>query len=132
MFVVLYAASGAAALVYEVSWTRVLTLLMGHTVAAASTVLGAVMGGLAVGSWIGARFERRVSAASSRVAVTRLRSYAVLEVIVGLAAVVLPLLLAALTPGLAWAYNDGATPLRFALVRLVISFGVLAIPTMAM
>jgi spermidine synthase len=132
LFVALYAASGAAALVYEVTWTRLLTLLMGHTVAAASTVLGAVMGGLAVGSWIGARLDHRLSSTSYRVAAVRLRWYATLETIVALAAVGLPFLLVALTPALAWAYNDGATPLRFALVRLAISFGVLAIPTMAM
>ena len=36
-FVVLYAASGAAALVYEITWTRLLTLFMGHTVAAANS-----------------------------------------------------------------------------------------------
>ena len=92
VFVALYAASGAAALVYEVTWTRLLTLLMGHTVAAASTVLGAVMGGLAVGSWIGARFERRMSAAASDCpGATRLRWYATLEIVVALAAVALPL-----------------------------------------
>src|SRR4051794_22809665 len=77
ILVVLYAASGAAALVYEVTWTRLLTLQLGHTVAAASTappvyevpgprlpplhrgppvaaastVLAAFMGGLAVGAW---------------------------------------------------------------------------------
>src|SRR6185503_12038832 len=106
---------------------------MGHTVAAASTVLGAVMGGLAAGSWIGARFERRMSAAASdRPGARRLRWYATMEIIVAVAAVALPLLLAALTPALAWAYNDGATPVRFALVRILISFGLLAIPTMAM
>ena len=37
VFILLYAASGAAALVYEVTWTRLLTLQLGHTVAAAST-----------------------------------------------------------------------------------------------
>src|SRR3954469_6790088 len=52
VFVGLYAASGAAALVYEVTWTRLLTLQLGHTVAAASTVLAAFMGGLAVGAWL--------------------------------------------------------------------------------
>ena len=51
VFLLLYAASGAAALVYEVTWTRLLTLQLGHTVAAASTVLAAFMGGLAVGAW---------------------------------------------------------------------------------
>jgi len=37
LFVLLYAASGAAALVYEVTWTRLLTLQLGPTVAAASS-----------------------------------------------------------------------------------------------
>ena len=55
LFVLLYAASGAAALVYEVTWTRLLTLQLGHTVAAASTVLAAFMGGLALGAWIAGR-----------------------------------------------------------------------------
>ena len=55
LFVLLYAASGAAALVYEVTWTRLLTLQLGHTVAAASTVLAAFMGGLAVGAWLAGR-----------------------------------------------------------------------------
>jgi spermidine synthase len=50
LFVWLYAASGAAALIYEVTWTRLLTLLLGHTVAAASAVLAAMMGGLAIGA----------------------------------------------------------------------------------
>src|SRR5579872_1398351 len=55
LFVVCYTASGAAALVYEVAWTRMLTLQLGHTVAAASTVLAAFMGGLALGAWVIAR-----------------------------------------------------------------------------
>ena len=47
------APSGAAALVYEVAWMRLLTLQMGHTVAATSTVLAAFMCGLALGGWLG-------------------------------------------------------------------------------
>src|SRR3954464_3100898 len=57
VFVGLYAASGAAALVYEVTWTRLLTLQLGHTVAAASTVLAAFMGGLAIGAWLAGRWN---------------------------------------------------------------------------
>src|SRR5438876_39735 len=60
-FVLLYAVSGAAALVYEITWTRLLTLFMGHTVAAASTVLAAFMGGLAAGSWLGGRIGVRAT-----------------------------------------------------------------------
>ena len=51
LFVLLYALSGAAALVYQVTWTRLIELQLGHTVAAASTVLAAFMGGLAIGGW---------------------------------------------------------------------------------
>src|SRR2546428_2180680 len=39
--------SGAAALVYQVLWTRQLTLVLGHTVAAVSTVLATFMAGAA-------------------------------------------------------------------------------------
>lgn len=103
-FLVLYAASGAAALVYEITWTRLLTLLLGHTVAAASTVLAALMGGMALGSWVGGRFERFVSAgpAEGRGAI-RLRTYAALELLVAFCACILPSLLATLVPVLKWA-----------------------------
>ena len=40
-FLLLFALSGAAALVYEVVWTRLLALQFGHGLAAASTVLAA-------------------------------------------------------------------------------------------
>jgi len=40
LFLVPYACSGFAALVYELAWTRLLTLYMGHGTAAASTKAG--------------------------------------------------------------------------------------------
>lgn len=45
--------SGAAALIYEVSWTRLLTLVLGSTVYAVSTMLSTFMAGLALGGYIG-------------------------------------------------------------------------------
>src|SRR3954454_21849388 len=95
LFVLLYALSGAAALVYEVTWTRMLTLQLGHTVAAASTVLAAFMGGLALGAWIAG--QRRFAT---------LRTYAILEFTVALSALALPFALKASVPALAWAYAD--------------------------
>ena len=44
-----YGCSGFAGLVYEVSWTRFLTLTMGRGLAASSIVLAAFMGGLPYG-----------------------------------------------------------------------------------
>ena len=81
VLVLLYAASGAAALVYEITWTRLLTLVLGHSVAAASTVLAALMGGLAVGSWIAGRVEKRLGNGAPHTHVVRLRTYAALEAV---------------------------------------------------
>jgi spermidine synthase len=121
VFILLYTASGAAALVYQVAWTRLLTLQLGHTVAAASTVLAAFMGGLAVGAWVAG--SRRWSS---------LRAYAILELGVAAAALLLPLALAASVPALAWAYADGTAPAQFAVVRVAISLLLVGIPAAAM
>jgi spermidine synthase len=121
IFLILYAASGAAALVYEVTWTRLLTLQLGHTVAAASTVLAAFMGGLALGAWLAGRISTR-----------GLRSYAALEILVAVCAFLLPFVLAAMVPALAWAYSDGTAPIRFGIVRVAISLIVVGVPAAAM
>jgi len=120
-FLLFYAASGAAALVYEVTWTRLLALQLGHTVAAASTVLAAFMGGLALGAWL-----------AGYVSTAGLRAYAALELLVAATALLLPLALTGAIPALAWAYADGAAPARFAIVRVVISLALLGIPAAAM
>ena len=124
VFVALYAVSGAAALIYEVTWTRLLTLQMGHTVAATSTVLAAFMGGLALGAWLAGRFP----VAQSR----RLYTYAALEGAVALVAVALPVVLARSLPAIAWAYADGDAPFRFGVVRVMLSVGLLTVPVAAM
>jgi spermidine synthase len=137
LLVVLYMISGAAALVYEVIWTRLLTLQLGHTVAAASTVLAAFMGGLAVGAWLAGRFvTRRTNAAPDLPEPASLphpmQIYAGLEVVIALLALLLPLMLRASVPALAWAYADGSAPVRFALVRVAISLLLVGIPATAM
>ena len=43
VFLAAYTCSGLAGLVYEVAWTRLLTLHLGHTTAAASTVVAAFL-----------------------------------------------------------------------------------------
>jgi spermidine synthase len=55
----LFLASGAAGLVYEVVWLRQLSFVFGVTSHAATTVLAAFMGGMALGSWLlGRRADR--------------------------------------------------------------------------
>ena len=47
--------TGATALIFEVVWARLLLLLLGTTPMAMGIVLGAFMGGMAVGSWSAGR-----------------------------------------------------------------------------
>ncbi|MDO8679778.1 MAG: fused MFS/spermidine synthase [Acidobacteriota bacterium] len=125
-FLVFFAVSGAAALIYEVVWTRLLTLQMGHGVAAASTVLAAFMGGLAIGSAIAGRIGGRLSPQRA------LSIYASLELTIAVLALLLPLGLAALRPMLSSAYAEGNGGTTFAMLRLATSVLLLAAPAAAM
>ncbi len=126
LFLLAYACSGLAGLVYEVSWTRLMTLEMGRGIAASSTVLAAFMGGLALGAALAGRWAGRLSASRA------LRVYAALELSVAVLAVALPFELRALTPVFAAAYRDGAGGVTFGLVRLVASLALLLLPAMAL
>jgi spermidine synthase len=125
-FFVLFALSGAAALVYEVVWTRLLTLQVGHGLAAASTVLAAFMGGLAIGAAAGGRIGQRMSPQRA------LRAYAGLEAAIAATALLLPVLLSALRTPLAALYANGDGGLAFAVVRLGSSLLLLSLPAAAM
>ena len=111
--------SGAAALVYEVAWTRLLTLYLGHGVAAASTVLAAFMGGLAIGAAVAGPAQRPRSRAGARCASTPASKSAI-----AVLALRVPFGLAALEPLLRRAYADGAGGLAFPVLRLLVERGV--------
>ncbi|MGH7771688.1 MAG: spermidine synthase, partial [Candidatus Binatia bacterium] len=51
--------SGAAGLIYEVVWTRMLTQIFGNTTYAIATVLAAFMAGLTLGSYLFGRIADR-------------------------------------------------------------------------
>ena len=76
--------SGATGLLYEVAWLRVLSVVFGHTAWAVTVVLGAFMGGLAAGGWLGGRVADRVA--------RPVRAYAALEAAVGLLGLLTPLM----------------------------------------
>jgi spermidine synthase len=117
--------SGAAGLMHEVVWSRLLGHVFGATALAVSTVLAAFMAGLAIGSWwIGTRAERLAD---------RRRTYAWLEIGIGVAALLVPLLLAAVEPLYAWLWRR--THLSFALfglIRFVVAGAILLGPTIMM
>jgi spermidine synthase len=125
LFAAIYTCSGVSGLIYEVVWTRLFTLHTGHTVAAAGTVLAAFMGGLAAGAFVAGPIAARLDPPRA------LRGYALSELAVASAALVLPLALGALQPLLAWAYGDepGVT---FAVARVVTCFTLVFVPAAAM
>lgn len=79
--------SGAASLIFEVIWTRLLLLTIGATSIAVGAVLGAFMGGMAIGSALAGRgfFSRR----------NPVTTYAVLEGWAGIYGLATPFLLGA-------------------------------------
>jgi len=56
----LFAASGFAGLIYESIWTHYLKLFLGHAAYAQALVLATFMGGMALGSWLAARWSGRL------------------------------------------------------------------------
>ena len=75
VLLVLFAASGCAALIYEMVWLQLLQLVVGSTAVSMAVLLSAYMGGLCAGS---AAFPRIVSARHHP-----LRVYALLELGIG-------------------------------------------------
>ena len=121
----LFLLSGASALVYQVLWMRLLALVFGVTVHAASTVLAAFMTGLAIGSAAAGRLSDRVK--------RPLRAFAIAEALVAVAALSTPLGLSAVETiyvrlhGMAEGW-----PIAIGFARLLLSFAVLIVPTTLM
>lgn len=78
----LFALSGFSALVYEILWTRYLSLTFGTTIVAASLVAATFMAGLAIGSYLLGRYADQQS--------NLLRVYAFLEIGIAFTAFLLP------------------------------------------
>lgn len=125
LFLIAYTCSGLAGLVYEVTWTRWLTLYIGHTTAAASAVVAAFLGGLALGAAAGGRI------ASTLPPRRCLQAYIGLEIAVVVFALLLPFELTAFTPILRWAYQDGSGAL-FPLVRVGSCIVMVMLPALAL
>ena len=76
----IFAISGFSGLIYESIWSHYLKLFLGHAAYAQSLVLVIFMGGLALGSWLVARFSERWR--------TPLLWYAIVEGVIGVVALV--------------------------------------------
>jgi len=117
--------SGLCGLVYEVVWSRLLTLVFGNTTYAISTVVGVFMFGLALGSYLYGKFLSKVK--------NLLKTYALLEMGVGIYAALSILLLSFVqvihTEVFPSVY---AYPYLLNLIRILLSFLLLLCPTVLM
>jgi len=122
---VLFFMSGMTGLIYEVTWTRMFTAIFGNTTYAVSAVLTAFMGGLALGSFIIGKFIDKKH--------HLLKIYGILELGIGLSALLMPLLLHILNEFYTISYQH----LHFSVWQLLIiktamSLAVLLVPTFLM
>jgi spermidine synthase len=121
----LFVVSGAAGLVWQSVWARQLHLVFGTSTFAIATVLTAFMLGLAIGGTIAAKTVARVA--------RPLQVYGLLEIGIGVYALVFPWLVEAMIPvylGL-WRATE-PTPVVFGLQQLVLVGTILVPPTAAM
>src|SRR5687767_7183374 len=125
LVILLFFASGATALVYEVLWSKYLTVMLGSTAQAQTVVLAVFMGGLAIGNRL---FGKRSATIKNP-----LLGYGIMEVGIGLYAL-----------GFEWIYSAAdwtfiAAGSRIANVgfllfglKLLISVVLLLVPTVLM
>ncbi len=118
-------ASGSTGLIYEVVWTRLLTLVMGNTHYSIATVLTTFMAGLALGSYWGGRWIDRQG--------NPLMIYAFLEALIGIYCFLIPHLIDLALPLFKWIYinfQDSYTAASF--LRFLICAAILILPASLM
>lgn len=106
-------------------WLRLLALVFGVTVYAASTVLAGFMAGLGLGSFVAGRLAARIT--------RPLAAFGIAEVLVGITAFVSPVILHALTR--VWVSIHPSLPDSLAvitIIRFAVAFLVLIVPTSLM
>jgi len=118
--------SGFAALVYQVTWMRHLSLFFGSDVYSAAITLSVFMAGLSLGSYIAERVEDRVT--------RPLLLYGLIEILIGLYALFFTNLLGAFTPLLKQVYQAYFETAHsvYESARILIAATVLLFPTTLM
>ena len=121
----LFFISGFTGLVYEVTWTRMLTPIFGSTTYAITSVLSAFMGGLAIGSFVIGRYIERKK--------NPILVYAFLEIGIGITALLIPKIFKILDTiyPLIYEYTTSYVWLLI-LTKVVLSLLVLFVPTFLM
>ena len=121
---VAFFASGASSLIAEVTWNRMLIVVVGNSLSATAMIIVVFMGGLGLGSYVGGRFFGKRGAS--------LMPYLLLEVTIGIYVLLSPLLfelLSHLFTVLAESIDNRA---GLTLVRMVVSLAALLLPASLM
>lgn len=117
--------SGTAALIYEVAWTRALSLVMGSTTYALSTMLASFMAGLTLGGWLGGLLSDRVK--------NHFLTFGLLEAGIAVFGLITFIIISSLHPVYAWIfYTFHLSFSSFSIAQFVLSFVVMLIPTTLM
>jgi spermidine synthase len=117
--------SGFAALLYQVVWLKYLNLLFGSTTYATAAVLSAFMFGLSIGSWLAPRMQTLYK--------SPIRSYGLLEIGVGIFALLFPPIYFWLKVPFGFLFNAaGPESFWYSVVTFLIAFAVLSLPTLLM
>ena len=122
---VMFLASGAASLIYQVVWFKQLQFVLGSSTFAVSMTVAGFFFGLSLGSWLGGKLADRVR--------RPLGAYALLELALGILAILVTLFLSnwsAWAPGLAPLVGDPS--FKVGLLTVFFSFATLVLPTMLM
>ena len=119
----LFLASGAAGLIYQVVWTQDLVLIFGDTTLAIVTTVSAFLAGLGIGSLVGAAVAARLRRA--------LAVYGLLEITVGCLALLMPVAFGVIATVFRSAYLS-LPPAEVALIRFGLAFVALAPVTVLM
>ena len=117
-------ASGAACLIAEVTWNRMLIVVVGNSMSAAAMIIAVFMGGLGLGSHLGGKFFARGRGS--------LRPYILLEVTIAFYVLLSPALFGLLANVFS-SMADGTTARTVLVVtRLVVSLFALVLPALLM
>ena len=121
----MFLASGAASLIYQVVWFKQLQFVLGSSTFAVSMTVASFFFGLSLGSWLGGKLADRVR--------RPLGAYAVLELGLGAVAILVTLFLSNWS---GWAAGlaplVGEPSIKGALLTVFFSFATLVAPTMLM
>jgi spermidine synthase len=120
----LFFLSGVTGLGYEILWTRMLAVSLGHEIISMLAVISAFFSGIAVGAWL---FDRQVSRSSAPA-----RWYAGLELVIALWAVVLVFIIPRVTPAVSTLIGLEPSPLHHWSLAFLYPFLLLLPATAAM